>query len=199
MRKLLLAVVVVPLLAGCSGGSVAPAPRATYDAAGVSQAALNLLDKNKNGQIEGAELDASPALKAALPAIDRNRDKSLSASELQQRVEQYVKLGQLSVSCTVTLDGRALAGATVTFEPEPFLGAGLKPVTTTTDKDGVSGMFQVDGKSFATLPPGLYRIRVTKDGTNLPARFNTQTTLGREVYADPRQGDATIELALRSR
>lgn len=199
MRRLLPAMVAVAFLAGCSGGSVPEAPRATYDAAGLSQAALHHLDKNKNGQIEGAELDACPALRAALPAIDKNKDKSLSASELQQRVEQYAQLGPLSLACTVTLDGRALAGATVTFEPEPFLGASLRPATTTTDKDGVSGLFQVEGKSFPTLPPGLYRIRVTKDGTNLPARYNTQTTLGREVYADPRQGDATIELVLRSR
>jgi hypothetical protein len=179
--------------------SPSEAPRASYDAAGISQAALSNLDKNKNGQIEGAELDASPALRSALPDIDKNKDKNLSAREIQQRVEQYAKLGRLSLACTVTLDGQALSGATVTFEPEPFMGKSLKPATTTTDRDGVAAMFQVDGKSFATLPPGLYRIRVTKDGTNIPARYNTQTTLGREVYADPRQGDATIELALRSR
>jgi len=59
-------------------------------------------------------------------------------------------------------------------------------------------MFEVDGKQFTALPPGLYRIRVTKDGTNIPARYNTRTKLGQEVYADPRQGDVTIEFPLWS-
>jgi hypothetical protein len=199
MRGPLLAAVVVPFLAGCSAGSVSDAPQATYDAAGISQAALNNVDRNKNGQIEGAELDASPALKSALPAIDKNNDRSLSASEIQQRVEQYAKLGTISLSCTVTLDGQPLSEATVSFEPEPYMGTSLKSGTTTTDKDGLSGTFQVDGRSFASLPPGLYRIRVTKDGAPIPARYNTQTTLGREVMIDPRHGDASIDLTLSSR
>ncbi len=79
------------------------------------------------------------------------------------------------------------------------MGPGLKTATTTTDQAGVSGTFQVDGKSYTSLPPGLYRIRVTKDGTNIPARYNTQTTLGQEVLAEPRQGEITVELSLRSR
>jgi hypothetical protein len=198
MRLFLLAVVVSGV-AGCSGGSRWEEPRATYDPAGVAQAALGSYDRNKNSQLEGAELDACPALKGALASIDKNKDKSLSASEIQERVEYYVRLGQVATTVTVRLDGRPLAEATVTFEPEPFLGAGLKPATATTSAEGVAGAFQVEGQSLATLPPGLYRVRVTKDGTNLPARYNTQTTLGREVVTDPRQGEATIDLALRSR
>src|SRR5262245_48855685 len=199
MRGLLLAVVAAPFLAGCWGGSVAEAPPATYDAAGISQAALNYLDQNKNGQIEGAELDASPALKSALPVIDKNKDKSLSASEIQQRIEQYAKLGPVPLTCTVTLDGQSLSGATITFEPEAFMGASLKTATTTTDKDGLSGTFQVDGKSLTTLPPGLYRMRVQQDGPKIPARYNTQAPLGREVVVDPRQGEAVIDIKLSSR
>lgn len=199
MRLLRLAVVLAPLAAGCSGSSVSESPSATYDAAATAQAALKDFDKNKNGLIDGAELDACPALKAALPAIDKNGDKGLSAGEIKQRVEEYAALGPVPVTCSVTLDSQRLAGATVTFEPEACMGTSLKTATTTTDPDGASGVFQVDGKSFTSLPPGLYRIRVTKDGTNLPARYNTQTTLGREVVADPRQGDITIELPLRSR
>jgi hypothetical protein len=199
MRWLLLAVVVGSFAAGCSGGSLSEAPSATYDAAGIAQTALDTFDKNKNGRIEGTELDACPALKFELPAIDKNGDKSLSAGEIRQRVEQYASLGPVAVTCSVTLDGQPLSGATVTFEPETFMGPSLKTATTTTGPEGVSGTLQIDGKSVTTLPPGLYRLRVTKDGTNLPARYNTQTTLGREVFADPRQGEATIALSLRSR
>src|SRR5262249_36843615 len=153
----------------------------------------------KNGQIEGAELDACPALKAALPALDKNKDKGLSAGEIRARVEQYAALGEVPVTLTVRLDGQPLAEATVAFEPEPFLGPSLKTATTTTDKEGVGGAFQVEGASLTALPPGLYRIRITKGGVNLPARYNTQTTLGREVFPDPRQGEVMIDLALSSR
>ena len=198
MRSLLFGVAV--LTTGCGSGSkIADAPPVEYDPAGIAQAALAALDKNKNGQIEGAELDACPALKAALPAIDQNNDKALSAAEIQKRVERYAAIGPVPISCTVTLDNQPLADATVTFEPESFMGSGLKTATAKTDKDGNTGTFDVGGQAFATLPPGLYRVRVTKDGATIPARYNTQSTLGREVMSDPRSGDATIELALRSR
>jgi hypothetical protein len=199
MRLFLLAVAFVTCVAGCSRGSQAERPQPTYDAAGIAEAALGQYDKNKNGRIEGAELDACPALRAALPAIDKNRDRGLSAGEIKERAERYAALGEVPVTVMVTLDGQPLAEATVTFEPEPFMGASLQTATATTSQEGVSGTFQVDGNAFATLPPGLYRLRVTKGGTNIPARYNTQTTLGREVISDPRQGDATLEIALRSR
>jgi hypothetical protein len=79
------------------------------------------------------------------------------------------------------------------------MGPGLKPATTRTDPEGVSGEWSIDGRPTATLPRGLYRIRITKDGVNLPARYNVQSTLGREVFAPPRQAELSIELALRSR
>jgi hypothetical protein len=193
-----LAGVVVVLAAGCSRGPGAET-RPSYDPAGIAQAALDALDKNKNGALERAELDACPALLHALPAIDRNQDKALSRDELRQRAEQYATLGRVAVTCVVTLDGAPLVGATVTFEPEPWLGPGLKPATAKTDPEGVTGTWTIDGQPAGDLPRGLYRIRITKDGANIPPRYNVQTTLGREVFSVPRQGDLSIELALRSR
>jgi hypothetical protein len=199
MRLFLLAVAVAFSGAGCSRVVQTERPRPTYDAAAITQAALGSLDRNKNGQLEGAELDACPGLRTALPAIDKNKDRSLSASEFKERVEYYAALGDVGATITVTLDDQPLTGATITLEPEPFMGLSLKAVTTTTDNAGSSGLFMVDGSSFASLPAGLYRIRVTKEGMSIPARYNTQTTLGRELVIAPRQGEATIELALRSR
>jgi hypothetical protein len=49
------------------------------------------------------------------------------------------------------------------------------------------------------LAPGLYRIRVTKDGVSIPARFNTQTILGKEVFHNPRAAEVSVELELASR
>ena len=39
-------------------------------------------------------------------------------------------------------------------------------------------------------------ILVCAAGDNLPARYNTQTTLGAEVFPEPRQGDVHIDLTL---
>src|SRR5262245_55252896 len=125
-------------LAGCSSSST-PLTAPNYDPAAIAQAAMAQLDKNKNGQIDGPELDACPALRRALTVIDKNGDKAISAAELQQRVELYARQGLISLSCTVTLDGRPLEGATVTFEPEPFMGPGLKSATAVADKAGLAG------------------------------------------------------------
>jgi uncharacterized protein YceK len=199
MRLFLLALALAGTVAGCSKVVQSERPRPTYDAQGIAQAALSSYDKNKNGQIDGAELDACPGLRAALPALDKNKDRSLSASEIKERVEYYAALGEVNLTITVNLDDRPLAGATITVEPEPFMGTSLKTATATTDKDGSAGLFLMDGGSFVSLPAGLYRIRVTKEGMNIPARFNTQTTLGREVVLAPRQGEVAIDLVLRSR
>src|SRR5262245_30443082 len=124
---LIAAVACAPLLAGCSGSSApTDAPPATYDAARIARAALQELDKNKDGTIEGPELDACPALKAALAAMDKNKDRRLSADEIQRRVEQYAARGTIPVTCSVLLNGQPLPGATVTFEPEKFMGESLK-------------------------------------------------------------------------
>jgi hypothetical protein len=202
MRSFLFAAVTVSLAVGCSGGNatkLSDLPPVAYDPPAIAQAALAALDRNKNGQIDGSELDACPALKSALPAIDRNKDRAVSADELQQRAERYAAAAGVPVACTVTLDGRPLTDATVTFEPEPFMGPGLKAATGKTDATGTIGSFEVDGQAFADLSPGLYRIRVTKDGTNIPARYNTQSTLGREVIIESRETQAVIELALRGK
>ena len=68
-----------------------------------------------------------------------------------------------------------------------------------TDDAGLAGTFQSEGRSGAGLAAGLYRIRVTKAGASIPARYNTQSTLGREVLTDARSGEARIDLNLTGR
>ena len=156
-----------------------------YDPAKVGEAAIAELDKNKNGSIEGSELDASPALRQAVAAIDTNGDQKLTAAEIQKRISQYSRT-DFPVTFRVTLDGQPLAGATMTIEREKFLGPS-KSVTITTSNEGLAA---------TDLPSGFYRIRVTKDDAKLPARYNTQTILGRELVIEPRQAAMTIDLPL---
>jgi hypothetical protein len=186
-------VLLISLLAGCGSGGPSGPP--AYDPDALARAALAQFDKNNNGTIEGAELDACPSLKSALAAIDKNKDKALSADELADRFRAYkaTNVTTASVSCTVRLNGQPLEGATVTFTPEDFLKDTIS---------GGSGTSDVGGNvATPPLPFGLYRISVSKKNAAgveaIPARYNTATTLGREVSPDPRGGN-TIELNLTS-
>ena len=192
-------------LAGCSSSSntnplESPAPK--YDGNAVARAAITQFDKDGNGSLEPGEVSvACPALHQAFAAIDGNRDKKLSTDELVKRVEAYgaVTAGSVSVGVIVTVDGAPLEGATVTFVPEPCMGDALKPASAKTNVAGHCDQFTIDGKTYRGPPAGLYKIQVTKDGTPLPARFNTQTVLGRDVYPDARAGEVPVELRLSSR
>jgi hypothetical protein len=190
-------------LSGCSSVSTNPAeaPAPKYDPDAVTKAALSAFDKDNSGSLEPGETSACPALQQAFAAIDGNRDRKLSAEELRKRVEAYaaVDSGTVSVGCIVTLDGAALEGATVTFVPEACMGEAVKPATAKTNVVGHCDQFTIDGKPHRGPAPGLYKIQVTKDGVAIPARFNTQTVLGREVYPDGRSGEVSVELNLRSR
>jgi hypothetical protein len=190
-------------VAGCtqSGTGLHVAPVPTYDLDAIPQAILAEFDKNKNGSIETNEAQACPALSGAFAAIDTNRDRRLSADELRKRVEQYAasRTGSVEVGCAVRLDDQPLAGATVTFVPEACMGPSLKTAVGTTDADGRCSEYQIDGKRYRGLAPGLYKIQVTRDGAAIPARFNSQTVLGKEVFHDPHRAEDFVGLKLTSR
>jgi len=197
-------VAALALLTGCGGGGTNPNAPAlpSYDADALAAAAIQHLDKNGSGTAEDAELDAAPGLKLALGEIDANKDEKLSADELKARFARYADGaaggGLAAVSCTVYLDNAPVPNATVRFEPEPFMASVLKPATGTTDAQGFVNV-KVDGSADYGVFPGVYRIVVTRDGgKDLPARYNTKTTLGREVFGGSRSASGGIELRLKS-
>jgi hypothetical protein len=198
-----LAALVAVALAGCTSNSTAlrEAPPPKYDADAIAKAILSEFDKDGSGSIDPREAAACPALQAAFNEIDTNHDRKLSAEELQARVEGYAKTptGSVAVGSVVRLDEQPLTGATVTFVPEACMGGAIKEATGTTDEAGRCDVYTIDGQPHRGLAAGLYKIKVTKDGVNIPARFNTQTVLGREVFHNPRTGEVTIELNLSSR
>ena len=199
--RLLLFVLVA--VAGCSpkSATVIDAPLPQYNADEIAKAALSEFDRNQNGSIEGQELNACPALKGALADIDQNGDKQLSGSEIQKRVEAYSSgsTGTVNVSCEFRLDNQPLNDAIISFTPEKCMGGTLKSGTAKTDADGRCVEYSVDGKTYRGLAPGLYRIQITKDGVTIPAKYNTQTILGKEIFHDPRSGEVSIQLDLYSR
>ena len=93
------------------------------------------------------------------------------------------KIGRLPVRCRVTHDGKPLADAKVVFVPEKFLGGTLQPGSGTTTAAGyadISCPYAADS-SVRGLSPGFYRVEITKEGEKIPAKYNTETTLGAEV------------------
>src|SRR5215208_3819249 len=71
------------------------------NASSAGSQAIEMYDKNSDGQISGAELDQAPALKAALPRLDTDGDKGVSADEVAARVNAWkaMRTGLASVRC----------------------------------------------------------------------------------------------------
>jgi hypothetical protein len=191
------------LVAGCGGAANPTTPTLpSYDADALAAAAIQHLDKNGNATAEDAELDAAPGLKLALGEIDSNSDRKLSADELKARFARYADGaaggGVVAVSCTVYLDNAPVPNAMVRFEPELFMASVLKTATGTTDGAGFVNV-KVEGAEDYGVFPGVYRIVVTRaGGRELPARYNTKSTLGREVFGGSRSTAGGIELRLKS-
>jgi hypothetical protein len=72
----------------------------------------------------------------------------------------------------------------VTVVPEKFMAPGVRPARGVTSAGG-SCEFQIEGKEYPGLHPGIFRIEVSKKDAGgretVPAKYNTQTTLGIEA------------------
>jgi len=161
-----------------------------------------MYDANKDGKISGAELDKCPALKAAMAQIDTTGDGAITAAKITARIRawQESKLGRMSLSCTVQHNGQPLSGAEVKFVPEKFLGENMRPASGKTDQYGMA-MLSVPTSGARDDPPGvapgLYRVEITKPGANIPAKYNTETTLGQEVALDAKGMQEGIKFNLK--
>jgi hypothetical protein len=177
---------VVFLAVACTGRRVR-VPAIPAEKAG--QEALNQYDANKDGFLDKNELKACPALASCLKAVDKNRDGRLSGDEISERINYYQtsRVGLSAVAVKVTLDGKPLAGATVTLVPERFLGDEVKPASGVTDARGVANV-ATEGVEVPGVACAMFRIHVSKKDTGgretLPARYNQNTTLGAEVGPD---------------
>jgi hypothetical protein len=168
----------------------------------VGRKALEEYDANKDGFLSADELERCPALKNSMELLDANKDGRLSGEEIAARVRKYQewKLAILNAHCVVTLDGKPLPGATVSFVPENFMGTTTKRASATTDANGRVAPTIADAPT-PGMNLGFYKIEVSlKDATGketLPARYNSQTTLGQEVAPDV-TGKAAVKLVLTS-
>jgi hypothetical protein len=114
------------------------------------------------------------------------------------------------VSGKVTLDGKPLAGATVSFEPVTEPGAGPLPPGSLgkTDQNGVFTLRATSGENGALVgkhrvvislmdeqATGDERRRAGRVAEKLPPKFNTESNLTFDV---PRRGTSAAEFTLTS-
>ena len=158
------------------------------DAKEAGAKAIEMFDANKDGKISGAELDKCPGLKAAIDQVDKSGKKEITADMIAARIQAWLdsKLGRMSLGIRVMHNGKPLAGAEVKFVPEKFLGDKIPAAVGKTDDNG-QAMLSVPVRGSMEPPgvaPGLYRVEITKAGEDIPAKYNTETSLGQEVAMD---------------
>lgn len=198
--KLLLAAACFLLFAGGCGHAVPRLEPPPIDATHAGREAIAEYDTNDDGAISGDELDRCPALKAALKKFDHGTGK-ITAADISERIEKWQQ-GRVCMSpmaVQLTLDGKPLDGATVTAEPERFLGPGVPPASGVSNAQGTAWLQVAPNKP--GLFYGLYKLRVSKtvDGhETIPARYDAHTELGFEKAPDtPTLGG--LKFALKSK
>jgi hypothetical protein len=191
-------------VAGCSRGPARTLPP-EIDADAAAQQAIAMYDTNGDGSISGKELDKCPGIKDALEHYDIKHDGKITPAAIAARIREWQesKLGTTAPKVRVLLDGQPLEGATVTFEPEPFLGPHVATASGQSTNNGSVLLTiaadpqnpQSERKSGAQC--GLYKVRISKQvggRETLPARFNSNTELGIEIapHSESRQFNLTI-------
>ena len=157
-------------------------PRFQLDPQQAAQEAMKLYDKNADGMLDANELRASPPLwdlLQNLKAQSPDHPDTLTAADIAGRLEEWVKSPAtiLPAMAVVYLDGKPLPKATVTFEPEPFLGPSYHSHQGTTTVG--AGIAQLDPELKAAgngVYVGLYRVRISKkvDGKETLPRATTR-------------------------
>lgn len=182
-------ILILAALAGCSGRPAALKPP-NIDPDDFADNVLKQCDTSGDGIISSNELDSAPSLKFALNRIDSDRNQQISKEEISAFAQKHwidAAAGIVRVRCEVNMGGRPVDGATVTLEPEKFMGGVINPAVAVTR--GGQAPFDVSDEhrphpNAHGAQIGLYLVRISKivnGKETIPAKYNEQTTLGCEV------------------
>jgi hypothetical protein len=183
---------------GCSGGPDRfDAPSVDTDAAAAQ--AMELYDENKDGKLDKEELVKVPGILVRMQAYDANADGAVDRDEIAKHLGRLLnRTGGTQLSALVTHKGRPLSGATVTLEPESYLGEQIQQAQGVTDGSGVAELAIPPEyapehlRRLKTVHYGTFKVRITHPSAALPAKYNSATELGYET--EP--GKPTIAFAL---
>jgi len=178
------------VIEGCDGrpGRISP-PK--VNPATAAAEAMTMYDADKDGKIAGDEFTSCSSLKA----IAKNGEATADLIAAQVTTWQQSRVGRVTASVVISHNGRPLPGASVKLIPEKFMGSDIPSYTATTNARGgtlISAPTKDPGEPQG-ISPGFYRLEITKDGENIPAKYNTETTLCLAVLGDVL--DRSINLA----
>ena len=180
--RLFLVLPLVVSFAGCFGGpSRIEAPEWDVDA--ITAACMQQADEDQDGSITKTEAKANaPSLAYALQELDTDQDKSLSEDEVRARFQDLAnaKTGVQGFGAKFLYKGRPFPGE-IRLVPEPFLAGVIEEAEGVPDEFTGDTNFDIPGDEFYGVRPGMYRIEVTSDKAKIPAKYNTETTLGISV------------------
>lgn len=176
------------VLTGCSRGPAA-VPPPDIDPDDAAQQAIALYDANQDGALSKEELAKCPAMLSKLAVYDQNANGSLEEVEIAKRLTELLsaEIALTRLQCRVTFRGRPLRGATVSLEPEAYLGDEVKTATGVTDERGVAAPsipkenMPENLQRMAFVHCGVFKVRISHPTVKLPARYNTATELGYET------------------
>ena len=151
---------------GCSGTPSAP-PRQSVSPSAAAKAAIAQYDTNGDGKLDAQELQQSPPLAAMLATVkmhDPSHGDYLTADDIAGRIKSWLRSDVIVAggSVVVLLDGKPLAGATVTFEPEPWLGPSYRTSSGTTGVSGYATMSRTL-EAYPGIYYGLYRVKISRE------------------------------------
>ena len=176
------------LIGGCSGGPDRVKPP-KIDPNSAAAQAMELYDTDHDGKLSEKELAKCPGVLATLAGYDINHDKSIDVEELQSHLANLLSgnVGATQLSCTIIFAGQPLPGAKVLFEPESYLGSEIQPAEGVTSNAGIAEIGMPPEKApealkrFKLIQYGTYKVRVTHPTAKIPAKYNSETTLGYET------------------
>jgi hypothetical protein len=168
--------------------------------------AIAAYDNNKDGQISGDEFLKCPALQSTLARLDSNKDGAVSAEEIDIRIQQWraSRAALMPVCCKVLIDGKPIAKARITFEPEAFLGNLVRSASVVTNEEGVAILSispdYLPNPRMTGVAPGFYRIVAEVDRDGRVERYTTGPHTGCEVASDaPWSGEGIVTAEFTTR
>jgi hypothetical protein len=203
MRNLLqVGAVLMLLIAGCSGAPARVKPPKINPSSAAAQA-MELYDTDHDGKLSQAEAAKCPGVLVAFDRYDANHDKFIDASEFEEHLQELLKhgTGGTALSCNIIYDGHPLADATVVLDPEPYLGTEIQSAEGVTASYGAARVGIAADRLPAELQRvklvqyGTFKVRVTHPKIKIPAKYNTDTTLGYETIP----GDPAASFTLTSK